>query len=185
MTIPNLLTLIRLMATPGVVALIYWTSEPAAWGAFILFILAMVTDGLDGVLARRLNQVTPLGTFLDPVVDKVILLSLFIVLADLRIIPVWMALLMLARELVVDGVRQAGALQRQLVGANFMGKTKAWMQSLCVGIALAMRCLKFSPDIVQFWVTLVTGLTLLVAWTFAFVFLYWNRSILLARVTTL
>jgi CDP-diacylglycerol--glycerol-3-phosphate 3-phosphatidyltransferase len=181
MTIPNFLTLLRLFLTPVIIFLVYEVAPLARWTALGLFILAGLTDCFDGILARRLNQISPLGTFLDPVVDKIMLLSLFFVLADLRLVPLWMCLLMLARELLVDGVRSAGAVGGRVVGANFMGKTKATLQSLCIGLGMGMWALAWPEELVRLAMTVLTGFTLAVAWFFAGVFFWWQREWLFAR----
>lgn len=176
MNLPNLLTISRLVLLPLIIALVYLPQAWCRWLALGLFVVAGISDCVDGLLARRLNQVSPLGTYLDPVVDKIVLLSLFFTLSDLRLVPLWMSLLMLARELLVDGVRSAGAIAGQVVGANFMGKTKATLQSICIGIGLGMWALGWPEAICRLWLSWLTGLTLLVAWVFAGLFLWWQRD---------
>jgi len=176
MTVPNALTFSRLLLTPLIIYLAYLPDTLARWMALGLFIVAGLSDCFDGFLARRLNQISPLGTFLDPVVDKIVLLSLFFVLSDLRLVPLWISLLMLTRELLVDGVRSAGALTGRLVGANFMGKTKATLQSICIGVGLGMWALAWPEETIRLWLSWLAGLTLLAAWMFAFVFLWWQRD---------
>ncbi len=88
-----------------------------------------------------------------------------------------MAALMMARELLVAGLRSAAASRGKVVGANWMGKTKAVLQTACVGTGLGMRTF-FAEDSLSTLVTTgVTGLTLLLAWAFAGVFLWWNRAL--------
>jgi CDP-diacylglycerol--glycerol-3-phosphate 3-phosphatidyltransferase len=180
MTIPNVLTFSRLLLTPVIIYLAYFPDVLARWTALVLFVLAGLSDCLDGLLARKLKQISPLGTFLDPVVDKIVLLSLFFVLSDLHLVPLWISLLMLTRELLVDGVRSAGAMTGRLVGANFMGKTKATLQSICIGIGLGMWALTWPQETIRLWLTWIAGFTLLAAWVFAFVFLWWQRAWLFA-----
>jgi CDP-diacylglycerol--glycerol-3-phosphate 3-phosphatidyltransferase len=177
-TIPNLLTLLRLALTPVVAGLAYSHGAAGRWAALGVFVLAMLTDVADGLIARLPGQSSRLGLYLDPVVDKVILLTMFFVLADLGLVPLWMALLMMARELVVDGVRSAAASAGEVVGANLMGKTKAVLQTACISLGLGLHALQIAPSPARLWTTVATGVTLLAAWTFAGIFLWWNRKLL-------
>ncbi len=180
MTIPNILTLVRLALTPAIAWLAYGVDGVVQCWAFALFLVAMVTDVADGMIAKRYNQVSLLGIYLDPVVDKIILLVMFFVLADLGRIPMWMAQWMLARELLADGLRGAAATQGQVVGANFMGKTKASLQTGCIALGLGLPIVDPAGHTTRLVTTVTTGATLLLAWAFAFVFLWWHRRLLSA-----
>jgi len=179
MNAANLLTLSRLLATPIVAALMYGHSSGMKYAALGLFIAAMLTDVFDGPLARRRGR-TILGNFLDPVADKTLILCVFVALADLGMLPVWMALVLIARELIVSGVRDAGAASGKVIGANWMGKTKTFLQVLTVCLAqfLLARGVPADawPRLALWWLALATTALSLV---FAGVFLYWNRKGLL------
>jgi len=178
-TVPNQLTLLRLALTP-VAALLAASPDTAgrAW-ALGVFLVAMATDAVDGLVAKLPGQSSRLGLYLDPVVDKVILLTMFFVLAHLGLVPLWMALLMMAREFVVDGLRSAAATSAgRVVGANWMGKTKALLQTVCIALGLALGALDVEPATARAWVTGLTGATLALAWAFAAVFVWQNRSLL-------
>lgn len=178
MTIPNLLTFTRLALTPVVAILAYSADGPGRVWALAIFLFAMATDVVDGIIAKRPGQSSLLGLYLDPVVDKVVLLTMFFVLADLGLLPLWMAILMMVRELIVGGLRGAAAAKGHVIGANFMGKTKAFLQTVCVCVGLGARALWIEPSLAKPWVTALTGFTLLVAWIFAGVFIWWNRSLI-------
>lgn len=178
MTIPNMLTFARLAATPVVAVLAYSESRSGRAWALGIFIAAMATDLVDGMIARRPGQSSVLGLYLDPVTDKVLILTMFFVLADLGFIPLWMASLMMARELIVGGLRSAAASRGKVVGANLMGKTKALLQTIAVALGLAVCTLTTGKPIGPLLVTIATGVTLLLAWVFAGVFLWRNRSLL-------
>ena len=137
MTAANALTLSRLLATPFVVWLMYGQSPAARYGALALFIVAMLTDVFDGLLARRAGP-TPLGNYLDPVADKVLILCLFLCLADRGLLPLWMGLIQLGREMLVSGVRDAAAASGRVIGANWMGKTKTLLQTATVAFGLLL-----------------------------------------------
>lgn len=178
MTVPNLLTSLRLTLTPVVAALAYSATSTGQGWAFGLFLFAMFTDVADGWIARLPGQRSRLGLYLDPVADKILLLTMFFVLADIDLIPFWMALLMMARELTVGGLRSAAATSGEVVGANWMGKTKACLQTACIAAGLGAMAFGVDLSTATRGVTVLTGLTLAMAWIFAFVFVWWNRSLL-------
>jgi len=200
MTAANILTLLRLLATVPVFILVYTEGVPAAWAALGVFALAMLTDVFDGMLARRAPGRSTLGNYLDPVADKVLILSVFICLAIKQIVPAWAVVLLVAREFAVDGVRAAGALQGRLVGANWMGKTKTMLETITVLFALCGLALQassiatFGPtgvgpsglhDVLwlvgrdllglAWWLAVLAALA---AAAFALIFVYWNREVL-------
>lgn len=178
MTIPNLLTLLRLGFTPGVALLAYSSGTHGRAWALGLFVLAMLTDVADGILAKLLGQSSRLGLYLDTVTDKIIVLTMFFVLVDLGLLPLWIAILMMARELIVEGLRSAAATSGEIVGANVMGKTKGVLQTVCIGVGLAARTLRLDPRVAWASVTACTGLTLLLVWVFAGIFIWQNRALI-------
>ncbi len=190
MSLPNLLTASRLFLTVPIVLLMYTPGAGAAWTAFGLFILAMLTDVFDGRLAKRDPNRSPLGNYLDPAADKLLLMSLFIFLADKGVVPAWMVAVLVAREFVVNGVRAAGAVQGQVVGANWMGKTKTTLQTAAISAALFAGALAATAPGCQhaagFFHKLAWGTTLVVtiaAAVFALVFVYWNRGLFSRRAS--
>lgn len=96
--IPNLLTLLRIVAVPGMVLLL---REQAFDLAFYLFVLAGVTDGLDGFIAKRFGFVTRLGAILDPLADKLLLVTSFVMLANQEILPFWLPVVVVFRDLLI------------------------------------------------------------------------------------
>ncbi len=170
--------------------LIYTRGPTAAWTAFGVFIAAMLTDVFDGVLARRAPARSPLGNYLDPAADKVLLMSIFICLAHAGLVPVWMVLILVGREFVVDGVRSAGAVRGVVVGANWMGKTKTFLQTLAVSAALLGRSLAATAEpnwrqvdlslAAAWWLTLAATVS---AALFCIVFIWWNRGLFRAEAS--
>jgi len=134
--LPNILTLLRLALVP----LILWlaTSESAgALGAALgVFLLAALTDWLDGYFARTRHAITPFGTVMDPVTDKILVLGLLFVFREKELLPLWPVLVNIFRELFVSGIRQLKSANGKLVGANWMGKVKFCMQVVVMGIIL-------------------------------------------------
>jgi len=180
----NLLTALRLLLTIPIVVLMYTRGPAAAWAAFGLLVAAMLTDVFDGQLARRCPVSSPLGNYLDPAADKVLLMSIFICLAHAGVVPVWMVLVLVGREFIVNGIRSAGAVRGVVIGANWMGKTKTFLQTLAVSAALFGRALAAAekPDwgwvdrflAAAWWLTLAATVS---AALFCVVFIWWNRRL--------
>lgn len=105
-SLPNLVTLGRILALPLFLALLYFA--PPIWAA-VCFLLLALSDAVDGILARRLGQVTELGKFLDPLADKIIVVSALIALIDLRGVPALPVIIIVARDLLVSAGRKTGA----------------------------------------------------------------------------
>ena len=130
----DLLTVARIVATPFVVVLFEWNFHGHAYWATSLFIAAMATDQLDGWLARRQDRTTALGSLLDPIADKVLVLATLIVLVDANIFPGWMVAAIVARELLVSGLRLAAVERGIVISARDLGKLKTWSQGVAAGL---------------------------------------------------
>lgn len=100
MNIPNYITILRLILIPLFVVLIT-AQPPKYYSALIVFIIASVTDAIDGFIAKKTNAVTPIGKFLDPMADKLLLVSAFVSLSVLRMIPVWVTVIVLSRDIII------------------------------------------------------------------------------------
>ncbi|MBW4693582.1 MAG: CDP-diacylglycerol--glycerol-3-phosphate 3-phosphatidyltransferase [Lyngbya sp. HA4199-MV5] len=165
MNLPTWVTVSRLLAVP---LLLYGLHDPTTnwrWIALVVFLIAAGTDWLDGYLARKLNQVTELGKFLDPLVDKLLVLAPLLSLVELGQVPAWGVFLILARELTIAGWRVNPKLQggTAIQGANLWGKLKTVSQ--IVAIALLITPLGETwllPSLIAFWVsvalTLISGI---------------------------
>jgi CDP-diacylglycerol---glycerol-3-phosphate 3-phosphatidyltransferase len=162
MNLPNLITLSRLLGIP---AILYGLYQPAGstwqWVAWGLFLVAASTDWLDGYLARKLNQVTDLGKFLDPLVDKLLVLLPLLVLIDLHRASALGVCAILARELTVAGWRVG---QSQISGANLWGKLKTVVQ--IAAIALLMLPLPIGLVWGQWVFWAAVALTLISGWIY-------------------
>jgi len=136
--LPNALTLARMAAALPVAALIGSPDTAAPAWALAIFALAMASDVIDGALARRCGRATPLGAFLDPLADKVLVLSTLVALAARGLAPAGVVAVLLAREAAVTGLRAAAAARGASLGANAYGKAKTVLQALaCGGLLLA------------------------------------------------
>lgn len=141
--LPNLLTWQRILAIPLLVCVYLVPFD--AWGehsrnlvATILFILASITDWLDGWLARRLGQQTELGAFLDPVADKLLVCVVLVMLLDLGRINAGIAIIIIGREITISALREwmASIGARKSVAVNWMGKVKTAVQMLAIPMLL-------------------------------------------------
>jgi CDP-diacylglycerol--glycerol-3-phosphate 3-phosphatidyltransferase len=137
MNLPTWITVSRLLGVP---ILLYGLQSPTIetrWIMVGVFLLAAGTDWLDGYLARKLNQVTDLGKFLDPLVDKLLVLAPLLSLVELQQIPAWGVFMILARELTIAGWRVDPNLQKSVQGANFWGKLKTVSQIAVIALLIA------------------------------------------------
>ncbi|WP_432822317.1 CDP-diacylglycerol--glycerol-3-phosphate 3-phosphatidyltransferase [Trichloromonas sp.] len=138
LNLPNMLTLVRIAAVPLVVVLLLFESREANFWAALVFALAAVTDWLDGWLARKWEIVTVLGKFLDPLADKLIVMAALIMLIPLGRVPAWAVFLILAREMIVTGLRSIASAEGVVIAASDLGKYKTIVQMVAI-IALLLH----------------------------------------------
>lgn len=136
MNLPNKLTILRIVLVPVCLLLAGYGVYPAAAAVFIL---AAVTDALDGRIARKKHLITNFGKFADPIADKILVLSMMIVLCDRGFVPVWLPVILVFRELMVDGLRMVAAEQGRVVAAGWSGKIKTVSQMVLIVWALLFR----------------------------------------------
>jgi CDP-diacylglycerol--glycerol-3-phosphate 3-phosphatidyltransferase len=123
-TIPNLLGIGRIVATPVVMVLLLADSAGTDVAAGLLFVAAAVSDILDGWIARSRDEVTPLGVFMDLAADKVLVAGVLVAMVAVGLVPVWIAATILIREFVVQAVRQLAAAEDIVISARSLGKAK-------------------------------------------------------------
>lgn len=129
----NTLTLGRILAVPLLVALLYYPNKLTMFLAAFVFFLASLTDFFDGYIARRSNQVTNLGKFLDPLADKLLICSTLIMLSYMGHIGAWITIVIVCRELAVTGLRAIAVDMGLVLAADKFGKLKTVTQSLALG----------------------------------------------------
>jgi CDP-diacylglycerol--glycerol-3-phosphate 3-phosphatidyltransferase len=140
MNLPNILTLARIAAVPIVVALLMFESKENSFWAGMFFTLAAITDWLDGYLARKWQVVTVLGKFLDPLADKLIVMGALIMLIPLDRVPAWAVFVILAREMLVTGLRSIASSEGIVIAASDLGKYKTIFQMVAiVGLLIHYR----------------------------------------------
>src|SRR2546423_8759439 len=130
MSLADQLTAARAAAVPLVVLLYEWSFRGHDYWATAVFVAAMATDWFDGRIARRRGRTSPLGSLLDPVADKILVMSVLIVLIAEGVFPAWMVVAIVAREFLVTGLRLAAMERRVVLGARDLGKLKTWSQAV-------------------------------------------------------
>jgi CDP-diacylglycerol--glycerol-3-phosphate 3-phosphatidyltransferase len=135
--LPNLITLFRIAAIPFVVLFMFFPGPLASFLAALFFSAASLTDLLDGYIARQQNSETPVGKLLDPLADKLLINSAFIMLIPLGRVPAWMVVLIVGREVAVTGLRGIASLEGSAIGASIWGKVKMIFQTIAlIGLIL-------------------------------------------------
>ena len=134
MTLPDQLTVARVLSVPLVVLLYAWElPHNEAW-ATALFCVGMATDWLDGRIARSRGTTSSLGSLLDPIADKVLVLAVLVMLIEDGIWPAWMIVAIVARELLVSGLRLAAIERGVVLAARDLGKLKTWAQAMAAAL---------------------------------------------------
>jgi len=170
-SLPNLLTLSRILAVPGLVWLM-WSSNPWEWlGAFGLYTLAAVTDYFDGYLARAWGTVSKIGQFLDPIADKIMVAAVIVMLVDAQVLHGWSViagLIILLREIIVSGLREYLATLSVSMPVSRLAKWKTAAQLVALGALIMVGVEPLLPwlpateiGLVTLWIaailTLITG----------------------------
>ncbi|MEC4805670.1 MAG: CDP-diacylglycerol--glycerol-3-phosphate 3-phosphatidyltransferase [Jaaginema sp. PMC 1079.18] len=160
MNLPTWITFSRLLGVPFILYLLYEPTASSRWVCLIIFLIAAGTDWLDGYLARKLDLVSDLGKFLDPLVDKLLVFAPLLALIELGQIPAWAVFVILARELAIAGWR---VNQPKISGANIWGKLKTVSQIIAIALLIAPLPSPWETTaLLAFWValalTLISGL---------------------------
>jgi len=142
MNIPNLITLLRIILVPAIVILLI---QGSFYKALIVFILAGVSDALDGFLARVMKQQTVLGAYLDPIADKALLGSVFVTLSILHVIPSWLAVIVISRDFIILlGISVLSIMSITVeIRPAFVSKVTTGLQLTTILLALSVRCLPY------------------------------------------
>lgn len=157
LNLPNTITLGRILLIPLFVFLAY---EPGPWRSFwaaVVFLIAALTDLLDGYLARKHNQVTALGKLLDPVADKLLTLAGFVMLVDQGLAAAWIVIIILGREVAITGLRAIAAAEGLVMPADEWGKWKTVTQiTAIIMLILGWRFWIFDVGVIGTWVLWVS-----------------------------
>ena len=167
MNLANRLTLLRIMMVPFLILFMYHNNFWMRIAALLLFVAAAITDTIDGIIARRNKMVTIMGTFLDPLADKLIVsaaLITFVGLKELNI-PAWMIVLIISREFIITGLRSLAATRGIIIAAHKSGKFKTTSQMTSI-IAL-MLILIINAGLWKYSWTTAGNLLTLTGWNYA------------------
>jgi CDP-diacylglycerol--glycerol-3-phosphate 3-phosphatidyltransferase len=129
------LTVARAASVPFVVALYAWDFHGHDYWATAVFCVAMTTDWFDGRLARRHGRTSALGSLLDPIADKVLVLGVLVMLVGQHVAPAWMVAAIVVREVLITGLRQAAIERGVVLAARDLGKLKTWAQAVAAAVA--------------------------------------------------
>ncbi|RLQ91652.1 CDP-diacylglycerol--glycerol-3-phosphate 3-phosphatidyltransferase [Falsibacillus albus] len=171
MNLPNKITISRIFLIPIFLIVML---VPFSWGGIdllgthmpvthlvggLIFILASTTDWIDGYYARKLNMVTNLGKFLDPLADKLLVSAALIVLVEMGMSPSWIVIVIISREFAVTGLRLVLAGEGEVVAANMLGKVKTWAQIVAISALLLhniiFEAINLPFDMIALWVALI------------------------------
>ena len=143
MNLPNKLTILRIILIPFFVFFMVTSFVPYSnIIGTLIFIVASITDTLDGKIARKYNLITNFGKFMDPLADKMLVSSAFICLVDIHRIPSWIVIIIIAREFLISGFRLVASDNGIVIAASYWGKFKTTFQML----AIIMLCFNFNSD---------------------------------------
>jgi CDP-diacylglycerol---glycerol-3-phosphate 3-phosphatidyltransferase len=146
LNVPNVLTVIRILLVPVLVVALLVNTKNGSWVAAAVFALAAFTDGLDGYIARSRQSITTFGKVMDPVADKLLIAAALISLVSLDRVAAWVAMVIIAREFAVSGLRIAAGQQGVVIPASMLGKVKTIVQVAAVFVLIAVN------DTSQAWV---------------------------------
>jgi CDP-diacylglycerol--glycerol-3-phosphate 3-phosphatidyltransferase len=139
MNLPNKLTIFRVLLIPFFVVILMTNclGDISGWTALIIFVVASLTDLLDGKIARKYNLVTTFGKFADPLADKILVISAMICLVELQKLKAWIVVVIVAREFIISGFRIIAAEKDVVIAASYWGKFKTTFQMVMIIMLLA------------------------------------------------
>ena len=143
--LPNLLTLLRIFLTLVFLALIFQDGYWYKIDALVVFAAASFTDYLDGKIARKYGLITPFGELMDPIADKFLVFGAFLSFVQLGVVPLWIVFAMLAREILITGLRLLAAKRGQVLPAQASGKHKTVLQLVCILTILVFLVVREVP----------------------------------------
>lgn len=167
LNLANKLTILRILLIPVFLVLMAIKVPYGVYAATLVFLLASITDKLDGYIARHRNQITNLGKFMDPLADKLLVVSALVSLVEMGRLSTWMVMIIIAREFTITGLRAIAASEGIVIAASRWGKLKTAIQIIAIIAAL----IQFPYYRILMWaaviVTIISGVD----------YLYKNRSV--------
>jgi CDP-diacylglycerol--glycerol-3-phosphate 3-phosphatidyltransferase len=152
MNLPNKLTVLRIALALVFIIFLFMDGLAAKVAALIVFLLASGTDMLDGYLAKKNNQMTDFGRLMDPIADKILILSAFLAFVELGLVPAWMVVIIIFREVAVTGLRILALSKGKVISADAGGKHKTVSQVLVIIAILGLIIFRAAgPAASSFW----------------------------------
>lgn len=163
MNLPNKLTMFRVILIPFfVVFMLVDITSADKWISLAIFIIASLTDLLDGKIARKYNLVTNFGKFMDPLADKLLVCSALICLVELSKIPAWIVIIIIAREFIISGFRLIASDNGVVIAASYFGKFKTTFQMLMICLMIAdIEAISILTTVVMWIAVLLTVISLI------------------------
>ena len=159
MTLPNILTCLRVLLIPVFMVLAYQNNMPCDIAALIVYVVACLTDYVDGNLARKNNQVTNFGKFMDPVADKLLVMAALLLFVEDGTIAAWMVAIILGREFIVSALRMVAASEGLVIAANYWGKAKTMITMITLIFLLCpigpIMLGPVSLQTIMIWITVI------------------------------
>ena len=166
MNTPNKLTILRIFLVP--VFILFLINKNIYYNflwAEIIFCIASITDHFDGKIARKNNQITDFGKFLDPLADKILVTSAFVCFVELGLMPSWAVVIILAREFIVTSMRLIAAGKGRVIAANMWGKLKTVSQMIAIIFSIGILFLKENLALTGEFFYILNCLNLILIWT--------------------
>ncbi|WP_291584256.1 CDP-diacylglycerol--glycerol-3-phosphate 3-phosphatidyltransferase [Clostridium sp. UBA6640] len=176
MNLANKLTVLRILLVPIFLVFIALNTSLGTILATIVFVVASLTDKLDGYIARSRNQVTTFGKFMDPLADKLLVTSALVSLVELQVIPAWVAMIIIAREFAVSGLRTLAASEGVVIAASNWGKAKTVIQ--IVAIIAGLVTLSYDSSIIEMITRISMVLAVIITIISGVDYFYKNRDVI-------
>ncbi len=157
MNLANKLTVLRMILVPVFLICAMFNTIIGNYVALAIFVIASITDKLDGYIARSRNEITNFGKFMDPLADKLLVTSALIILVEKGIVSAWIVVIIIAREFIVSGLRTLAASQGVVIAASNLGKLKTVIQMIAIIIGLLVLNHNIS------WLVSITQWTMIIA----------------------
>jgi CDP-diacylglycerol--glycerol-3-phosphate 3-phosphatidyltransferase len=143
MNTANKITIFRILIIPFFLVALFQANQVCSYIALVIFIIASATDGVDGYVARKYNQITNFGKFMDPLADKLLVASALISFVQFGFMPAWAVIVIIAREFTITSLRVVAISQGAVIAASMSGKFKTVVQILAVCVTLFFSYTKF------------------------------------------
>lgn len=143
MTLANIITVLRILLVPIFLVILLTEMENYEWIAFIIFLFAAITDALDGYVARKLNQVTDLGKFLDPLADKLLVSAALLALVHQELVAAWVAAMIILREIFITAFRFYFLVNDASFSASWLAKRKTLLQIISISMIIIHKQMPF------------------------------------------